>query len=117
MEKDFIFIDDETDGKKRVFHKQLFYSYLKLLIEDFFNVKLEENKIHKGLLNYLNSIQNAGDVYFLTTEVPSFWALGIIQNKENPNMNIMPEKKREETEFYKKFLIDNKIQSFVEEVD
>ncbi len=31
-------------------------------------------------------------------------------------MNIEPEKNKEEIEFYKKFLIENEIQYFVEEV-
>lgn len=117
MEKDFIFIDDETDGKQRIFYRSIFYSYIRNLITDFFNAKLEYNETHLRLINFLETLEEAGDVYFLMHEMPYHWALSIIQNTSEPNEEIMIDEnqKNNEIDFCKQFLLKNNIYFFLEE--
>ncbi|WP_264524446.1 hypothetical protein [Flavobacterium sp. N502536] len=117
MEKDFIFMDDETDGKERIFYRSIFYSYIRNLITDFFNAKLEYNDTHLRFISFLETLEDAGDVYFLMHEMPYHWALGIIQNTAEPNEEIMLDenKKNNELEFCKQFLSTSNINYFLEE--
>lgn len=117
MEKDFIFIDDETDGKERVFYRKIFYSYIKDLITDFFNCRLEFNDSHQLFISFLETLEDAGDVYFLMHETPYHWALSIIQDTSEPDEGIMFDENRKdkELEFCKQFLSKSKIKYFLEE--
>ncbi|WP_281322086.1 hypothetical protein [Flavobacterium aestivum] len=118
MEKDFIFIDDQTDGKERIFYRNIFYSYIKDLVTDFFNHKLDYNETHLRFVNFLETLEDAGDVYFLMHEMPYHWALSIIQNTPEPNEEIMfdEDKQNKVLEFCKQFLLKNKIRYFLEEL-
>ena len=120
MEKDFVFIDDATDGKKRIFHRFLFYSYIKNLIIDFFNIELKDNETHLRFISFLETLEDAGDVYFLTHEETYHWALSIIQNEAEPDESIIinnQELNKKEMNFYLDFLKNNNIKSFIEECE
>jgi hypothetical protein len=120
MEKDFVFIDDETDGKKRIFYRDIFYSYIKDLITDFLNCSLEYNEIHLRFISFLETLEDAGDVYFLMHEMPYHWALSIIQNTAEPDESIMINNhklNKSEKDFYLNFLKKNSIESFIEEME
>ena len=117
MENDFIFIDKTDNNKKKVFHRKLFYKYIRELIIKFFNVKLENNEINQRFIGYLNNLKEAGDVYFLMHEMPYHWALSIIQNTIEVDESIMysQERKEEELDFCRKFLKEHNIKYFLEE--
>jgi hypothetical protein len=119
MEKDFVFIDDVTDGKERIFHRLLFYTYIKKLITSFFSKELKDNETHLRFISFLETLEDAGDVYFLMHEMPYRWALSIIQNMTEPDESIMinnDKLNKDELEFYLNFLKNNNIKSFIEEM-
>jgi hypothetical protein len=71
-------------------------------------------------ISFLETLEDAGDVYFLMHEMSYRWALSIIQNTLEPDESIMinnDKLNKGELEFYIIFLKNNNIKSFIEEIE
>jgi hypothetical protein len=119
MEKEFIFIDENDDDKKKVFYRQLYYQYIKKLISDFFKKELNNNDTHLRFVNFLETLEDSGDVYFITSEFDYHWVICIIYDTLETaeiEKDIIARKILEKhSEFCESFLKENSIIDFIEE--
>jgi hypothetical protein len=121
MEKDFFFTDSvftDSENINYVFHRTLYYEFLCKCITDIFEQKLDKDK-HIGILNILSTLEDSRDVAYTTHEIHSYWIYLMMGKLENgyAEYNQMDPKKNEEIyNFYVKFLSDNKIYGFIEEI-
>ena len=89
-----------------------------MLFRSVFEQKLDINK-HIGILNILSTLEDSRDVAYTTHESSSYWIYHMMGKLENgyAEYNQMDPKKNEEIgTFYVKFLSDNKIFGFIEEI-
>jgi len=111
MEKDFIFIDENDDNKKKIFHRKLYYNFIKELITVFFEKELENNNIHLKIIELLDTLEDYDDVDFFISEASYHWAICIMYNTfetaEIENSMITPQKIKEYAKFSREFLFNN----------
>ncbi|WP_158447622.1 hypothetical protein [Flavobacterium covae] len=77
MLKEFIFIDETDNDRKKIFNRELYKEYIISIITDFFHSSFSENKTYLKFCNFLQDIEDYGDVYFLISEPSYHWAISI----------------------------------------
>lgn len=111
MEKDFYFINE--DDQNMVFHRLFYYEFVCLLATKILNATNLVNDIHKNFFDYLVQLQSFQDVYFLTSEMPYYWAINIAENKKSIK-DLTDEQRAMFSTMYNFFLVEKGIEDFIE---
>lgn len=111
LNKEFIFIND--DGKKSVFYRMEYYKHVCDIIKNFFGESLPDNDFHKHFISLLNLLKDYNDVYNITTEMPFYWAICIIENDWTTNYLIKEKTLEEYIQYSKVYDKKNNITTFV----
>lgn len=110
-EDQFIFIND--DGKKSIFYRREYYKHVSDIIKTFFNESLSDNEFHKRFISLLNELEDYNDVYNITTEMPFYWAICIIENDWTTNHLIKDKTLDDYIQYSKKYDKKNNITTFI----
>lgn len=78
-ESQFRFIDDE--GVPKIFLREKYFQFVCLLITDFFKEEIIKNDFYRYFISLLNDLEDGYRVFFIEHQLPTHWALCIIQNK------------------------------------
>ncbi len=112
IKKEFHFINDEDE--KCVFHIKEYYDFVCAVILDHFHEELKHNKFHEWFISTLNTLEDYDDVYFITSEMPYYWSMCIIEN-DRTNKSLQGEELDSYIQFAKKYRLDRGIRTFLEE--
>ncbi|MBB6330943.1 hypothetical protein HNP24_001893 [Chryseobacterium sediminis] len=111
METKYMYKDEF--GNECIFLRDAYYELVCAIITDFFEETLPNNDFHSRFLNLLNTLEGYDDVYNITTEMPFYWAICIIEN-EWTNKHLIKNKTNDLfIEWYKKYKQKNDIVSFI----
>lgn len=111
MESKYIYRDEF--GNECTFLSGKYYELVCALVTDFFEEPLPNNDFHNHFLNLLNTLQDYDDVYNITTEIPYYWAICIIENGLTNKHLIKNKTDNLFMEWYKKYKQKNNIVSFI----
>ena len=114
MEDQYIYTDEF--GNESVFLRRKYYKLVCATIKDFFEEPLPENGFHRHFLNLLNTLEDYHDVYIITTEMPFYWAVCIIENNWTIKHLLKNKTNEEYREWYIRYKKENDIVSFIIEV-
>lgn len=90
-----IFVYNDEFGNECTFLRKQYYFHVCNLVTDFFEEPLEMNSFHKYFIKMLDELEDYKDVYVITIEPLSYWAICIIENDFTIN-SLINEKKIEE---------------------
>jgi len=110
--EDIFLYKDEYDNDCQFLRKK-YYEKVSSLITDFFEEPLPDNKFHQRFLNVLNTLEDYHDVYHITTEMPFYWAICIIENRWTHNHLIKNKTNDEYREWSTKYRTENNIITFI----
>ncbi|WP_262152527.1 hypothetical protein [Chryseobacterium foetidum] len=105
----FIFTDTD-DGIKKIFLREKFFEFVCLLITDYYEKEIIENDFYKYFVNLLNDLDEDYGVFFIEHQMPTHWALSIIQNKHTTDNFDYDQRMKE---ISTKFERNNNLTSFV----
>lgn len=114
IEEEFHFNND--DDENSIFYTRKYYEFICSLVTDFFKVELEQNKFHSWFINTLNSLEDSDDVYFLTSEMPFYWAMCIMENNRT-NKSLQGGDLEDYLKFAKHYRNEKGIKTFLFEED
>lgn len=111
MEDIYLYKDEYNNDCQ--FLRRKYYEYVSALITDFFEEPLPDNDFHTHFLNALNTLENYDDVYHITTEMPFYWAICIIENRWT-NHHLIKDKTNEDYgKWHAKYRAANDLVTFI----
>ncbi len=110
--EDLYVYKDEYDNDCTFLRKK-YYEKVSALITDFFEEPLPDNEFHQRFLKVLNTLEDYHDVYHITTEMPFYWAVCIIENRWTHNHLIKNKTNEEYREWSHKYRTENDIITFI----
>lgn len=111
MENLYIY-QDEFDNECTFLRKK-YYEHICAIITDFFEEPLPDNEFFRNFLDILNTLEDYHDVYYLTTEMPFYWAICIIENRRTNHHLIKNKTNDDFREWYIKYKKENDIVRFI----
>lgn len=108
-----IYLYKDEFGNECTFLRGKYYKQVCALITDFFKEPLPDNDFHKHFLNLLNTLEDHHDVYTITTEMPFYWAICIIENRWTNNHLIKNKTNEDYREWVNKYDKENNIITFI----
>ncbi|GAA5083568.1 hypothetical protein GCM10023210_02360 [Chryseobacterium ginsengisoli] len=111
MENLYIY-QDEFDNECTFLRKK-YYEHICAMITDFFEEPLPDNEFYRNFLDVLNTLEDYHDVYYLTTEMPFYWAICIIENRRTNHHLIKNKTNDDFREWYIKYKKENDIVRFI----
>ncbi|KPE52806.1 hypothetical protein [Chryseobacterium indologenes] len=111
MEDIYLYKDEfENDCQ---FLRKKYYEHVSAIITDFFEEPLPDNEFHQRFLNMLNTPENYEDVYHITTEMPFYWAICIIEDRWTNNHLIKNKTNDDYRKWNNRYCIENDIITFI----
>ena len=77
-ELDVIYFD-ESEGEEYVFRRKEYYFLVCGIVTEFFHWSMPENGFHERFVDLLNDVEIYDDVVNITSEMPYYWAMCIIE--------------------------------------
>ncbi|BAP32478.1 uncharacterized protein CHSO_3441 [Chryseobacterium sp. StRB126] len=90
-----------------------YYKYISDLITDFFEEPLPDNDFHTHFLNVLNTLEDYDDIYYITSEMPFYWAICIIENRRTHNHLIKNKTNEDYKKWHTKYRTANDFVTFI----
>lgn len=108
-ESHFIFIDDE--GVTKIFLREKYFQFVCLLITDFFKEEIIKNDFYRYFINLFNDLEDGYSLFFIEHQLPTHWALCIIQNKHTIETYTKDNEDRLQ-KIWSEFIKQNNLKSF-----
>lgn len=108
-----IYVYKDEFGNECSFLRRKYYELVSAIITDFFEESLPDNEVQKNFLNLLSTLEDYHDVYYITTEMPFYWAICIIENRKTNNHLIKNKTNDDYSEWINKYNKENNIVRFI----
>lgn len=108
-----IFIYKDEYGNECTFLRGKYYKHVCAVITYFFEESLPDNEFHKHFRSLLNTLESYDDVYTITTEMPFYWSICIIENRWTNNHLIKSKTNDDYKEWADKYNRENGIITFI----